>query len=145
MGFFDDYEVEESIRLEPGDYRVEVTDVEEAVSKSSGNPMIVISLRPNQSNITVKHYIVKNDYWKRNLTEFYDSFLIPRGDNNILTWIGAVGAAKLIEDDNGYLKVKRLLDQKRQEKLPPWVGELPKRQTLKSIMEEAESEEDLPF
>ena len=79
MGFFDDYEVEESTRLEPGDYRVEVINVEEAVSKNSGTPMIVISLKPNQSNITVKHYIVKNDNWKRNLTEFYDSFLIPRG------------------------------------------------------------------
>ncbi len=145
MGFFDDYEVEESTRLEPGDYRVEVTNVEEAVSKSSGAKMLVISLKPNQSNITVKYYIVRNDYWKRNLTEFYDCFLIPRGDANILTWIGAVGAAKLVEDDNGYLKVKRLLDQKRQEKLPPWVGEVPKRQTLESIMEEADSEEDLPF
>ena len=62
-----------------------------------------------------------------------------------MTWIGAVGAAKLVEDDNGYLKVKRLLDQKRQEKLPPWVGEMPKRQTLGNIMEEVESEEDLPF
>lgn len=145
MGFFDDYEVEESTRLEPGDYRVEVTNVEETVSKSSGKPMMVISLKPNQSNINVKYYIVRNDYWKQNLTEFYDCFLIPRGDDNILTWIGAVGAAKLVEDDNGYLKVKRLLDQKRQEKLPPWVGEVPKRQTLESIMEEADSEEDLPF
>lgn len=145
MGFFDDYEVEESTRLEPGDYRVEVTNVEETVSKSSGKPMMVISLKPNQSNINVKYYIVRNDYWKQNLTEFYDCFLIPRGDDNILTWIGAVGAAKLVEDDNGYLKVKRLLDQKQQEKLPPWVGEVPKRQTLESIMEEADSEEYLPF
>lgn len=145
MGFFDDYEVEESTRLEPGDYRVEVTDVAEATSKSSGAKMLVISLKPNQSNITVKYYIVRNDYWKRNLTEFYDCFLIPRGDDNILTWIGAVGAAKLVEDDNGYLKVKRLLDQKRQEKLPPWAGDMPQRQKVEDAFEDADPEEDLPF
>lgn len=145
MGFFDDYEVEESTRLEPGDYRVEVTDVAEATSKSSGAKMLVISLKPNQSNITVKYYIVRNDYWKRNLTEFYDCFLIPRGDDNILTWIGAVGAAKLVEDDNGYLKVKRLLDQKRQEKLPPWAGDMPQRQKVENGFEDADPEEDLPF
>lgn len=145
MGFFDDYEVEESTRLEPGDYRVEVTDVVEATSKSSGAKMLVISLKPNQSDITVKYYIVRNDYWKRNLTEFYDCFLIPRGDDNILTWIGAVGAAKLVEDDNGYLKVKRLLDQKRQEKLPPWAGDMPQRQKVENAFEDADPEEDLPF
>ena len=88
---------------------------------------------------------MRNDYWKRNLTEFYDCFLIPRGDDNILTWIGAVGAAKLVEDDNGYLKVKRLLDQKRQEKLPPWAGDMPQRQKVENAFEDADPEEDLPF
>ena len=36
MGIFDDFVREEVPRLEPGDYRVEITDVEETVSKSSG-------------------------------------------------------------------------------------------------------------
>ena len=84
MGIFDDFVREEAPRLEPGDYRVEITDVEETVSKSSGNPMLVITVKPNNVNIRIKHYIVKNEYFNRNLTEFYNSFNISFGDQNFL-------------------------------------------------------------
>ena len=101
MGIFDDFVREEAPRLEPGDYRVEITDVEETVSKSSGNPMLVITVKPNNVNIRIKHYIVKNEYFNRNLTEFYNSFNISFGDQNFLGWVGAVGAAKLVEELGG--------------------------------------------
>lgn len=68
MGIFDNFVREEAPRLEPGDYRVEVTDVEETTSKTSGNAMLVITLRPNGSNIRVKHYICQNEYFNRNMT-----------------------------------------------------------------------------
>ena len=55
MGIFDDFVREEVPRLEPGDYRVEITDVEETVSKSSGNPMLVITVKPNNVKIRIKH------------------------------------------------------------------------------------------
>ncbi len=71
MGMFDNFVREEAPRLEPGDYRVEVTDVEETTSKTSGNAMLVITLRPNGSNIRVKHYIVK----KRIFQPEYDRIL----------------------------------------------------------------------
>ena len=60
MGIFDNFAREEAPRLEPGDYRVEVVDVEETTSKTSRNAMLVITIRPNGSKITVRHYIVKN-------------------------------------------------------------------------------------
>ena len=141
MGIFDDFVREEVPRLEPGDYRVEITDVEETVSKSSGNPMLVITVKPNNVNIRIKHYIVKNEYFNRNLTEFYNSFNIDFGDQNFLGWVGAVGAAKLVEDENGYMKIKRLIPLERQDKLPAWVGSVPVRQTVEGFV----SDDELPF
>ena len=141
MGIFDDFVREEAPRLEPGDYRVEITDVEETVSKSSGNPMLVITVKPNNVNIRIKHYIVKNEYFNRNLTEFYNSFNIDFGDQNFLGGVGAVGAAKLVEDENGYMKIKRLIPLERQDNLPAWVGSVPVRQTVEGFV----SDDELPF
>ena len=143
MGNWDDYKREERERLKPGNYRVEIVSAEETESKK-GNPMLVIGIRPNGSNITIKHYIVKNDWFNRNMTEFFDSFNIDDGDFTLPTWIGAVGAARLIEDDQGYLKVQYFLDQGRAEKLPPWEGPMPERQELVNLKEVAD-DEDLPW
>ena len=42
------YEREERPRLTAGDYRCEITEAEEAESKA-GNPMLVITIKPNVS------------------------------------------------------------------------------------------------
>lgn len=141
MGIFDDFVREEAPRLEPGDYRVEVVDVEEAISKSSGNPMLVITVRPNNTKIKINYYISKNEYFNRNMTEFYNSFNVDFGDTNLPGWVGAIGAAKLYEDENGYMKVKRFIPLERQDNLPAWKGPVPLRQTV----EEFVSDDDLPF
>lgn len=143
MGNWDDYKREEHSRLSPGDYRVEIVSVEEKESKA-GNPMLVIGVRPNGSNITINHYIVKNDWFNRNMTEFFDSFNIDDGDFTFPTWIGAVGAARLKEDDKGYLKVQYFINEDRAEKLPPWEGKLPERQAL-TTLEPLEDDGDIPF
>lgn len=149
MSNWNDYIPEEGgSKLEPGDYRCEVVDVEEKMSKTSGKPMIVITVKINNSPIKVKSYIVKNEYFNRNITSFFDSFGINRGDFNFLGWFGAVGAAKFDEDENGYLKVKWFLSPKQAENLPAWVGPVPERQTVTTIgggFEEAEDDPDLPF
>ena len=143
MNNWSDYQREERARLAPGDYRVEIVGVEDTTSKS-GNPMLVISIRPNGSNITIKHYIVKNDYFNRNMTEFFDSFNIDDGDFALPTWVGAVGAAKLKEDENGYLKVGRFINQNKAESLPAWQGEMPQRQELTKL-EPLADDGDLPW
>lgn len=145
MSMFDDYREEEATRLQPGDYRVVIIDVEEGTSKSSGNPMLIVTVQPSGANIHIKHYIVKNQYFNRNTTELFDSFGINRGNGNLLEWIGAMGAAKLIEDENGYLKVKRFLPPEKQEKLPPWEGEAPQRQQVTSELNASEADGDLPW
>jgi hypothetical protein len=135
MGNYDDYKHESTPRLQPGDYRLEVLSVEEAESKTSHKPMIVITVRPNNSIIKIKQYIVKNEYFNRNMTDFFESFGIEEGNFNFMTWIGAMGAAKLAADDQGYMKVKYFLDPERAEKLPPWSGPVPERQTVTSLDE----------
>ena len=59
MSFFDGYKREERSRLTPGDYRVAITDVEETTSRN-GNPMLVVTVQPNGSEIHIKHYLVKS-------------------------------------------------------------------------------------
>lgn len=135
MSNWDDYKREEAPRLEPGDYRVEIVDVEETTSKASGNPMIVVTIRPNGSNIKIKHYIVKNDWFNRNMTDLFDSFNIDEGDFNFVGWIGAVGAAKLKEDDNGYLEVAWFINKDKADKLPEWIGDMPERQSVTEFKE----------
>jgi hypothetical protein len=146
MSNWDDYKPEEGSRLGAGDYRCVVVDAEETESKSSGRPMIVITVQPNGSSAKVKQYIVKNEYFNRNMTSFFDSFGIERGDFNMLGWVGAVGAGKFVEDENGYLKVRWFLSPKQAESLPPWKGEVPERQTVTEIggFEEID-DADLPF
>lgn len=145
MSNWDDYKREEHAKLEPGDYRVEIVSAEEATSKS-GNPMIVIGVKPNGSNITIKHYIVKNEYFNRNMTDLFDSFNIDEGDFNFLTWVGAVGAAKLKEDEQGYLKVAWFIKKDKADKLPEWVGEMPERQTVEEGLGLEETiDDDMPW
>lgn len=143
MSNWDSYQREERPRLTPGDYRVEIVSVEERESKK-GNPMLVIGVRPNGNDIIINHYIVKNEYYNRNMTDFFDSFNIDDGDFTLPTWIGAVGAARLKEDDQGYLKVHYFINKDRAEKLPPWEGKLPERQELTKI-DEIEDDGDIPF
>ena len=143
MSNWDSYQREERPRLSPGDYRVEIVSVEEKESKA-GNPMLVIGVQPNGSKIVIHHYIVKNDWFNRNMTEFFDSFNIDDGDFTLPTWIGAVGAARLKEDDKGYLKVQYFISEDRAERLPPWEGEMPERQELTKL-DDVEDDGELPW
>lgn len=143
MSNWDSYQREERPRLSPGDYRVEIVSVEEKESKA-GNPMLVIGVQPNGSKIIIYHYIVKNEWFNRNMTDFFDSFNIDDGDFTLPTWIGAVGAARLKEDDKGYLKVQYFISEDRAEKLPPWEGKLPERQELTKL-DDVEDDGELPW
>lgn len=145
MSAFNDYKAEERTELEPGDHRVAIVGAEEAISKSSGNPMIVVTVQPSGSEMHIKNYLVKNEYFNKNATALFDSFGIERGNFNLLEWVGAMGAARLAEDENGYMKVKWFLNQKKQEELPPWEGGKPERQQVNDGYMEITDDEDLPF
>ena len=146
MGNWSNYQREEQ-EFTPivGKMRCVIVDVEDTVSKSSGNPMIVVTVRPSGSNFKVKNYIVKNEYFNRNMTQFFDAFPeIGDGNFNFLEWVGAEGAADFVVDDDDYLKVKRFISADRAADLPPFVGNKPERQTFTTIAPE-DDDDDLPF
>lgn len=136
MGNWGDYQREETKRIEVGDHRVCISKVEETKSKV-GNEMIVLTLVPSGSSIKISHYLVKNEHFNKNMTSFFDSFSadIEEGDFNFIKWIGAMGAVKLVEDDQGYLKVRYFLDKKKSEKLPAWEGDKPEKQEVSTLKE----------
>lgn len=142
------YEREEATRAGAGDYRFEVVSAEEKRS-STDKDMIVVGLKLNGTGIVVKDYLVQGDFFKRKATQFFDATNVEEGNFDLLTWIGAVGAARFKEDEKGYLKVAFYLDKKQAEKLPPWQGEMPQRQTVTSlgddIFNRIPDDEDIPF
>ena len=145
MSFFDGYRREERSRLTPGDYRVAITEVEETVSRS-GNPMLVVTVQPNGSEIHIKHYLVKNEYCNRNLTALLASFGL--GETlDTLTWLGAVRSARLLEVETVSCEGRYFLSPERAEKLPPWQGKEPERQEVSSLGDGFEmlDDDDLPF
>jgi hypothetical protein len=80
------------------------------------------------------------------MTDFFDGFPeIDEGDFNIFGWIGAMGAAKIVEDEKGYLKVRYWISAKNAEKLPEWSGPKPERNTVVEGYVTEASDDDLPF
>ena len=150
MSTWDDYqreEREESAKV-TGRLRCVIVDVEETESKTSGLPMIIVSVRPSGTVFKVKSYIVKNEHFNRNMTQFFDAFPeIVDGNFNFIEWIGCEGAAMFDLDDRGYMKVKYWIDAVRAEILPPFEGEKPEKQTVTKL-EDAEDDElpgEFPF
>lgn len=131
-----------------GKRRCVIVDVDgEAVSKKTGLPMIVITVKPSESSFKVKTWLVKNENFNQNATRFFDAFPeIGDGNFNFVEWIGAMGAANFALDDGGYLKVKSWVYPRQAESLPEFVGDRPERQTITTISEEPDdSEDDLPW
>lgn len=149
MGVWDSYQREENEHRSniTGKLRCVIVSAESKTSKS-GNPMIEIKVRPSGCKFSVTTWLVKNDSFNRNATQFFDAFPeIGDGNFNFIEWIGAEGAADFGEDDRGYLKVKWWVDAVKAQSLPPFEGDKPERQTITSLTEEEpyDDDDDLPF
>lgn len=127
------------VREEPnaiaGKYRFEVVEAEEKTSQSGKN-MIVVSLRLNGTSTTVKDYFVEGEWFNKKVTSFFDSTNIDEGDFNLLSWVGAIGAATFKEGENGYLKVAYYISNYRAAQmtdLPEWKGKKPERQKVGAL------------
>lgn len=111
-----------------GDHRVVIDSAEKAQSKA-GNDMLVIKLRVSGYNSMLWHYIVFMDdhpeITNAKLTQLFDSFGIEDGNFNLASYTGKAGAAHVKIDDQGYPKVAWFIHKDKQDKLPPWQGELP--------------------
>lgn len=138
---------EESNRnKDTGIRRCVITDVE-ARKSQAGNDMIVVTVRPSGSTANVCAYMVKNQYFNRNMTDFYDAFTtIPEGNFEFASWIGAEGAAYFVPDDRNpmYLKVKFFVTPDKAKDLPPFVGERPVQQEI-TTFEPVDDASGIPF
>lgn len=56
-----------------------------------------------------------------------------------------MGQPKLIENEDGYLRVKGLIKPDKQKNLPPWEGKKPERQEITFLDENGEPDDGLPF
>ena len=148
MGAWDDYkreEREEQAKV-TGKLRCVIVDVEETESKSSGLPMIVISVRPSGTVFKVKSYLVHNDKFNRNATQFFDAFPeIPDGCFEFLRWIGCEGAAMFDLDEKNYLRVRYWIDAVKAANLPPYEGDRPEKQEVTSLSDDEADDDDMPF
>ena len=126
-----------------GRYRVMIVSAEMAVSKSSGNDMLVIKLAVSGTKSNLWNYIAflddRPEITNRLLTQLFDSFGIEDGNFNLTSYIGKVGGCQVKHDDQGRAKVQYFLSKKQQETLPPWQGEAPKFEEL------PDDTEELPF
>jgi hypothetical protein len=61
--------------------------------------------------ITLKHYIVKNGYYNKNMTRFFDCFKIPRNNFEYADWTGKTGKAYIGKTESGkqYHEIKYLI------------------------------------
>ena len=111
-----------------GDHRVAIDSAEKAQSKA-GNDMLVIKLKVSGYSSMLWHYIVfmddRPEITNRKLTELFDSFGIEDGNFDLESYKGKMGAAHVKIDDQGYPKVAWLIHKNKQDKLPPWKGDLP--------------------
>ena len=131
--------------IKTGVQRCVIVGAEESVSKKTGNPMIVVTVKPSGNNFKVKAYLVKNERWNKTMTEFFDAFPeIEDGNFDLLSWVGALGAANFGTDENGYLKVKWFVAPDKAKDLPDFVGDKPEKQTVTSLDDDGEGDE-LPF
>ena len=89
---------------------------------------------------------MKNDYFNRNMTQFFDAFPeITFGDFNFLAWVGCEGAAMFKQDDRGYTQISYFLSPERAADLPQFEGEKPERQSITSLEDETEDDDEMPF
>ena len=133
--------------LPVGKYRLRIKDAEKAVSKNSGNDMLIITFEVSGSNQTLIHYIPfladKPEVTNRMLTQFFDSFGID-GDFNLANWKGKCGGCqtKMEEyDGNERARISYFLSKKQQEELPAWQDGEKKKPALTPVQDD----DQMPF
>ena len=97
-----------------GDYKLKIKSVETKIAKSSGNPMIAITLTAQGFSFDFTYNLVKNEHFNANATKFFDCFKIPRGNFEYPRWVGRMGDGHIAKGkvkDNGksYWEIQYLI------------------------------------
>jgi hypothetical protein len=123
--FNEGYQAEEYEILPSGVYQVKIANVTKGESKSSGLPMLTVEMVPMKNKaagneaegtskeipVTLKHFIVKNENYNKNMTKFFDCFKIDRNDFEYMNWIDKTGKAYIgkTEGVKQYHEIKYLI------------------------------------
>lgn len=151
------YKKQETLERQPGTYRCIILKAETGVSKTSGKNMITLFLRPSGTASTVKAYIVDNEWFDANFSQFLDAFPALKNNanpENCFAWRGALGAVKLKVNDDGYFETAKYpwIPAEKAEKYPEFVWkaredeaqDMPVLQEFTELSEE-DSEDEIPF
>ena len=123
-----------------GRYRVRIVNAEMAVSKNSGNDMLVLQLEVSGQKGILWNYISflpdRPEITNRMLTQMFDAFDIEDGNFNLATYIGKVGAAQIKHDDDGRARLRYFLKRGSQaeQELPPFQSVRPKDNTVAPLV-----------
>jgi hypothetical protein len=113
MSLFDSYVPEEAgPRITAGDHRVKIVKAEYKAS-STGKDMIAIEFVTKEGARLFMN-VCEGEYFNKIMTNFYDGFGIPRGDQSMNRWIGRTGTAHVAlgkprNDGRQFMEVKYLL------------------------------------
>lgn len=136
-------EVQQFEEIPAGDHRVIIESAEMAVSKASGNDMLVIKVRVSGYPSCLWSYIAfledRPEITNRMLTSLFDSFGIEDGNFNLASYVGKAGACRVKHDAEGRAKISYFIHKDKQGSLPPWKGDKPEN------VVKVEQEDDLPF
>ena len=125
--------VEDEYPIVPeGKHRVVIISAEKAVSKTSGNDMLVIKMLVSKYKSHVWVYIPflddRPEITNRMLTQMFDCFQIEEGNFDLNSYIGKAGGIEIKHeeyDGKTTAKFRYFLRHKEVEKLPPFEGEVP--------------------
>lgn len=109
-----------------GQYRVRILNAEKAISRNSGNDMLVLTLEVSGQHSALWNYITflpdKPEITNRMLTQMFDAFGIEDGNFNLASYIGKAGAAQIKHDEQGRAKLHYFLKKgsEAEMSLPPF-------------------------
>lgn len=109
-----------------GNHRVRILNAEKAISKNSGNDMLVLELEVSGYTNRMWNYIAflpdRPEITNRMLTQMFDCFGIDDGNFNLASYIGKAGAAKVKHDEQGRAKVQYFIKKgsNTEQDLPPF-------------------------
>lgn len=132
-----------------GKHRCIIENAEMAVSKK-GNDMLIITLKFDNDEPSLRHYIVfmddKPEITNRMLTQFFDSFGIEEGNFEVRSYIGKAGACQIKhQEDPNYgtqARVSYFIKKSLQDGLPAWRGDAT---VVNPYDMEDVSDDDMPF
>jgi len=149
----ENYDPEKSFDVIPvGDHRVRIEEVEEQISKSSGNNMLKLTIKASGYSSKLFHYLVfmddRPEITDQNLGKIFDSFGIPQGDMNLFGWVGKVGAARVKHEQyegKPQARIAYFINRSKQDDLPLWQEKGSSSSYGTSVREEVHEESDVPF